>query len=226
MSAIGLQSKGAIASTKVEASQRWLWIGGWGLSSTYTETIARRHFPNIEHCCLAPTRNWSKALGEGPFSHLIGYSLGAFLVLLQKEMHRIEGGPSIMLFAPFIDFKREAEVGGRIAAARLNILHRQLTRRPLETLNNFYAAAGLGLPSPKKLPYPLEDLLWGIEVLLQKTVAPETMGPALSFIGDRDPLLDATVMSDAIPNLNVLSRVDHRLERLISRCLLEGLFQL
>ena len=218
MSAIGhLQSKGAIAPTKVKGSQRWLWIGGWGLPPTYTETLARRYFPKIEHCCLAPTSNWSKALGKGTFSHIIGYSLGAFLVLLQEEVHRTEDDPSVILFAPFIDFKREAEVGGRIAAARLNILHRHLIRRPLAALSDFYAAAGLGLPSPKELPYPLEDLLWGIEILLQKTVAPETIAPTLSFIGDRDPLLDATVMSGAIPNLNVLSRVDHRLERLISR---------
>ena len=97
----------------------------------------------MEHRCVPPKRDWITAL-NGTFTHLAGYSLGAFLILKDQNMRAVFGNP-LTLFAPFLDFKREAKIGGRIATSRLKLLHRQLRCRPLEALGNFYSAAGLGL---------------------------------------------------------------------------------
>lgn len=191
----------------------WIWISGWGLPPTYVKTVAERHFPQVRHRCLPPTHNLAEQLKDADYTCLLGYSLGAFLIL--RQAHIFTRKCPRILFAPFIDFRKESEKGGRVYTTQIKFLQRILKNTPLRTINDFYKIAGLDIPQQDHLPYALEDLSWGLEVLLNESVTPESFKGMHGFIGRDDPLLDATVLQTQLPALNTVTQADHCLEPLV-----------
>ena len=190
----------------------WLWISGWGIPPRYVETLAQRYLPEKNHRCIPPARDWKSALE--PTTHcIIGYSLGAFLLLREPSIFsRVE---TIKLLAPFLDFRKESGLGSRIATTQIKYLKRLLKKNPLAAVNDFYQRAGLDLTPLSTLPYSLEVLSWGIETLLTASANPPlaTSCNLSAFIGTQDPLIQAARVP--LPNITLIPQADHNLSALI-----------
>jgi len=188
---------------------KMVWLNGWGLSSRYAERIARELYPNTSHTVILPTPTWTEQLArQGADCFLIGYSLGAFLLLSRPElMARFR---RTALLAPFQDFRAEAGRGGRIRKAKLAYLLRWLGLNRMEALSDFWARSELKDPeSPDELT--ASDLEWGIQRLLKSSVS-EAAGDGIeSYAGERDALLDAVELKKRFMNLRVVARAGHDL---------------
>lgn len=185
--------------------ERWIWVGGWGLSPEWLRKEAARAFPSGEHTAVAPTRDAVDRIKWHDFDRAGGYSLGAFLLL--KNAERIPR--PALLAAPFFAWVYEAELGGRIRRAQIRYLERWLTREPCAALHDFYQRAGLGLERPDRLPYPLDDLKWGLQQLREEQAPPRLPGNWRGIIGAADPLLDAGVILTSEPRLEVVEGGHH-----------------
>ena len=192
----------------------WIWVSGWGLPPAHVKTIAERYFPEVEHRCLPPTPNLTEQLKRMNYDCLLGYSLGAFLILRQADI--FARTCPYVLFAPFIDFKKESGKGGRVHTTQIKFLQRTLARNSLRTLNDFYTTADLDIPRQDSLPYALEDLSWGLDILLNESVTPETFKEDIhGFIGSDDPLIDANILQAHLPEVTLVQKAGHQLEPLI-----------
>lgn len=198
--------------------KKWLWVGGWGLSPQWQQEQAAVQWPQVQHEVLPPTpaalRQVCADVQESVPDRLLGYSLGT--LLLMRELQPWPDLP-ITLLAPILDFKAEAGCGGRVSARRLRILLRWLGRDPLAALLDFGQQAGMPPPppGPLELPYPVEDLIWGIEYLRGHSAAPPTGSHVEALVGSADALLDATRLGELWPQLKVVTGAGHDLCQLL-----------
>ena len=182
-----------------------LWIGGWGIAPAWGLAQVEARFPDMEHVWRAPSAD---VLGDvESFDRLAGYSLGANLLL------RMGLGYQALLLAPFMDFKKEAGLGGRVSLTQLRYLQRWLRRNPLDALNDFFERAALAYRATE-LPYAKEDLLWGLEQLMADTDAGIARG-CTAMLGLEDPLLDTEALSGFFEKTERLSGVGHDLAGLL-----------
>ena len=188
-----------------------LWIGGWAISPDLILEQASKRFPEIEHRAVIPT---AKIQIEEDFDWLVGHSLGAFLMLLWPDRFTAKRG--FVLLSPFVEFPREAGRGGKVSMTQLKVTVRGLRRDALATVNDFYDRADLGV-SVKDLPYPIEDLAWGLDLLLEKVVNPKTISNRYHevILGGQDPILDANRLLKFFPTAEVLPEAGHRFEDLL-----------
>jgi len=186
---------------EVNASQT-KWLGGWGIPPCWAlEVLANHAITNVQW--LPPTfTNLQQADINA------GYSLGASLLL------RTDKAEEARLFAPFFDFKKEAGQGGRVAKAQLLYIRKWLKRDPIAALNDFYSAADLPLQITE-LPYDLDDLLWGIDQLLEDVSPPEKQVSANAFWGEKDSLLDPESLQKFFNSPTVIPIASHNLDELL-----------
>ncbi len=186
----------------------WLWISGWAVPADWLAKQATEIFPRIRHEAVPadPEGTWRHERVH--YDRLIGYSLGAFL-LLREERREPSGRPAALL-APFLAFPREANLGGRVAMTRLRYLERWLRRDQSAATTDFYRRAGLDELNGKTEPVSDTDLLRrGIEVLMRET-EPAGSGPWFTaFACDNDPLIDSTRLSALLPGLKVIPGQNH-----------------
>ena len=188
-----------------------LWIGGWAISPDLILEQVSKRFPEIEHRAVVPT---AKIQIEEDFDWLVGHSLGAFLMLLWPDRFTAKRG--FVLLSPFVEFPREADRGGKVSKTQLKVTARGLRTDELATVNDFYDRADLGV-SAKDLPYPVEDLAWGLDLLLEKAVNQETISNRYHevILGGQDPILDANRLLKFFPTAKVLPEAGHRFEDLL-----------
>ena len=188
-----------------------LWIGGWGTSPEWGMTAVKRWRPDWKHEWVTPSPNCSER-ADGSHDWVGGYSFGAFLML-----HRLEDFPAQkgrFFVAPFLDLKREAGLGGRVARTQLKLTQRWLEHDPFAALSDFYKRGGLNIQLNDELPYGKGDLLWGINELLG-TSAPIPVGnPGTAVFGEEDPLIEAEIASSFFPRSIVVSGAGHLFEDL------------
>ncbi|MBC2593635.1 hypothetical protein H5P28_05105 [Ruficoccus amylovorans] len=159
---------------------------------------------------------------------VVAYSTGAFLLLGAPDKMRAAG--TVVLVAPFADFRAESGRGGKTPAAKLRFLLRWLRRDPLAAVSDFYDRSGLGVP-PSTLPYTPEHLIWGIEQLAtvaqsaldlqsasdgdparaRPTVSGTAQANVIALAGDCDALLDADGLRGDFPDLQVVAGAGHAL---------------
>ncbi len=189
-----------------------LWIGGWAIPPSFVLARAKEYFPEIKHEVLSPTKN---AWAEEGFDWVVGHSLGAFLLLRWPE--RFPANRGMALLAPFLDFTREAELGGHMSRTQLKVTVRYLRKDPLAAVNDFLERADLGLFADA-LPYPVEDLAWGLEVLQSETVSEADVANLNHrvVLGHRDPLLHASRIAESFPKATILPEGGHRFEDLLA----------
>jgi len=182
---------------------RVTWIGGWGVAPESLRPLAERYFAGSQHTFLAPTGVAASQPGAAT-DLTVAWSLGAWRVL-EAASRGIEISGMILLFAPFIAFPSEAQLGGKCSATQVKFLRRWLQREPLAALADFYQRAGLGTP-PAELPYPAADLLEGLDRLaddaspaLRRFAARGLPRSWQALIGDDDSLLDAETVRCSLP---------------------------
>lgn len=144
---------------------------------------------------------------------LVAYSTGAFFVMQNADA--ISRFKKVFLLAPFFDFKKEAALGGQVGLAQLKYLLRWLKKDPLAAVNDFRARAGIGNEQLTELPENEDALIWGIELLLNESVALELPEGARGFVGAADPLLDAKQLAGLSDSIEVVPEVGHELGELL-----------
>ena len=186
-----------------------VWLNGWGLNSRYVERIASKLYPRSHHTVILPAPNWIERLAkQDSDSILVGYSLGAFLLLSRPDL--ATRFSQIILLAPFEDFRAEAGRGGRIRKAQLAYLLRWLGRNRVEALSDFWSRAELTDPAnPKELT--TSDLEWGIQRLLKSSVCGWPARRLKSYVGDQDRLLNVGDLKNRSRYLNVVAGAGHDL---------------
>lgn len=193
-------------------------LNGWGLAAREVEELFLERFLRGDVVLVQPDATWvdglEKALrlGVGE-STLVAYSTGAFLALSREDlMRRFD---RVILLAPFVDFRFEAGLGGRVKAAQLKYLRRWLERDPLAAANDFRQRAGFG-GGLEELPNSVENLLWGVDRLIEGPLRSNCPKDGYeAFIGELDPLLDAWAVASALPRTRILEEVGHELAGLL-----------
>jgi hypothetical protein len=196
-------------------TRRWLWIGGWGVAPEWFGALARAAYPSFDHVVVPPAPGPIAAVDWPACERIGGYSLGALLLLKNAAL---VPSPALLL-APFFAYPAEAGLGGKIRQAQIRYLARWLRREPSAALADFHHRAGLASAPSDRLPYPLEDLLWGLTQLADVRLSPQLPAGWNGFIGDRDPLLDGHVLAAAAPGLTIVTGAGHHPEALLQAAL-------
>jgi hypothetical protein len=184
---------------------RICWVLGWAVPEAWFSPLARAAFPNAEHAYFAATPNTLDDIrAAGRFDWLVGYSLGAQLLLA--------GGPRaerVALLAPIFAFPSEENTGGRTARAQVRFLARWLRREPAAALADFYARAGLDVPPELAAELAPEVLQWGL-AQLETVTLPPTLPPGWrAWCGTDDALLDAARLHELVPAITLVAGATH-----------------
>ena len=190
---------------------KFLWVGGWAIPEWHVLKHAQRVFPNDRHFFSPPAKD-ARILDD--FDRIFGYSLGAFLLLrwpcnFPKEKTKT-------LISPFLAFPKENDLGGKIGRTQIKVTRRQLQGNPLKAINDFFLRANIDL-SLDALPYSIEDLLWGLDVLLTEQIEPSEVKDKGNFaiLGEQDNLLDASRVAEFFPSHSILKDAGHDLDKLL-----------
>jgi hypothetical protein len=166
--------------------------------------------PHAFHRVLPPAA-W--ALDDiGRCDTIVGYSFGAHLLLRAPD--RIAPQTQLVLLAPFLDLRREAARGGKVPLVVLTRMLRKFRQAPIEVIADFYA--NLQLPDPPtQLPYALDDLTWGLELMVSGGFGPlsSLAGDLVAVVGDADPLVDGDALAACLQTTSVIS-AGHAIEPL------------
>ena len=191
-----------------------VWINGWGIGISYLETIASELYPNKEHSYILPKLGWDAELSEiSKNSTVVAYSLGAFLLLNQPNLYHYFD--RVIFLAPFEDFKKEEEKGGKVYRSQLIYLRRWLQRDSLAAIRDFVLRAGLSDHSDDLSGLEDSDLIWGVDRLINDSVRRGNLVKVEAWIGENDRLLDAGRINSINPSINVLKNVGHDLRELL-----------
>jgi len=193
------------------------WLGGWGISPSEMQDYAEAHAPGAQHVLLAPVAGAAEAAAD--CDAVVAWSLGArrFLELAAQGGRRFP--PRVLLFAPFTSFCSEDGACGKMSRTHVRWLRRQLRQDPRAAIVDFRQRAGLpAAKSTDDLPYAPEMLEEGLDCL----ESPAGVGLVTfarrglpegweAYVGDRDPLLDATGVVDALKGCTVVESAGHAL---------------
>lgn len=170
------------------------WLGGWGIPINYIKNIAEKYINYYTHFVLYPGEKWLIKAQSISCDLWIGYSLGAHLMLRESF------GKNGVLICPFSSFNKETNVKYLKRLLKTNFNH---------ALNDFYLKANLSLVCNNVLPYPIQDLNWGLDVLLNPPLNLD-YSPFNSYSGSNDLI----VQGDG--NSIVVSGATHNIEDYIS----------
>lgn len=193
------------------------WLGGWGISPAELRPYAEAHAPGARHVLLAPVAGAAEAAAD--CDAVVAWSLGArrFLELAARGGRRFP--PRVLLLAPFTSFCSEDGACGKASRTQVRWLRRGLRDDPFAALADFRRRAGLpAAASTDELPYAPELLEEGLDRLEEPAGAglatfarrglPEGWE---AYVGDRDPLLRAEGVADAIKGCAIVEGAGHAL---------------
>jgi hypothetical protein len=194
------------------------WISGWGISPQSLRPLAAEVAPGARHVFAAPRREEVDAALASDW--VVAWSLGAWWTMQIAAEGKVFRG-RVSLLAPFVAFSSEFGFGGRCGQAQVRWLKRWVQRTPAAAIQDFYERAGLGEP-PTDLPYPLDDLLDGLDRLAEEP-SPELRRFAAGglperwsgVIGSEDALLDAQTVSRTLPGCRILPHAGHAARDLV-----------
>lgn len=192
-------------------------LSGWGVAPENVRAMLVRALPGAEIRVLPPTRaSLETALSSPAGFDLLGWSLGARLLLEAVLAGKIPADRRVTLVCPFLGFPAEAGQGGRVSATQVKFLRRWVAKDATAALADFYERAGLNLQAPTTPPYSAEELDEGLGLLADTTPLPSASfaspGPHLRLLaGARDPLVDNRRLSELLPTLQSLPDAGHDL---------------
>ena len=182
------------------------WLTGWSIPTDRQLIAAQEQFPDCEHTCIHPNKDAiDKVLASG-YDHLIGYSLGTALIL--DSLKKFKDTKNITLITPILDFRKESDLGGRASAGQVQMLMGPLKFAPVMAINAFYKQAKIDL-TIKELPYSKEDLIWGLNFLLNHSVQPTNREFNQVLLGEHDRLLDSQKLATLMPNSKIIPAAGH-----------------
>jgi hypothetical protein len=183
-----------------------LWLGGWAIPTDWMQVQVNRAFPGLNNICIHPHQGFLNAIHEFRPEILVGYSLGATLLLMENRA--IFSVSRTYLIAPFVNLKDAIFID----TTQVKFLLKWIKRDPMGAINDFYDRAQLSLPKGSSLPYPFEDLVWGLEVLIQRPEVSSIRFDKTIFLGGRDPLINPHFFLEHFGDTRLLPRSNHNLE--------------
>jgi len=184
------------------------WLLGWAIPEAWFGPLVQAALPTAAHQFFPADRDaMDRLVAATDLEHVVGYSLGAHLLLAAAA--RVSAHTPITLLAPIFAFPRERDLGGLVPTAQLRYLSRWLRRDPSAALRDFYARVGLDIPSELSATASVEDLAWGLDVLLEGYVPPQLPKSWAAVCGSRDPLLDANRLRALDPRIAILENATH-----------------
>lgn len=182
-----------------------LWIGGWAISIKHMQTIVETVFPQYNHSYVHPHKNYLECIEKENHDIIVGYSLGATLLLNKTHLFK---NSKKYLIAPFLNIEGAIKVNN----IQLKFLLKKLKTDPLHTINDFYKRAQLSMPEATFLPYPLDDLYWGIETIMQPQEYVADDSNQFILIGQNDPLINPKFFQKNFNQITILAGVKHNFE--------------
>lgn len=179
-----------------------LWIGGWAIPINIIKTLVLNAFPNLNHCCIHPHEKYLEIIDKYNPDVIVGYSLGATLLLNNSSNIFKE-----YLIAPFLNIKDAIHIN----STQLKYLIKWLKKDPLNAINDFYQRSQLSIPKLTELPYPISDLIWGLETLIytnQLTIPHNSQ----ILLGNHDPLINPNFFLQHAPISTIYHDSDHNLQ--------------
>jgi hypothetical protein len=199
---------------------RIAWIAGWGVEPESLSPSARHLAPDAEHLFLPPTPDFLPKVGASDL--LIAWSLGALRVLDSAAAGWQFPG-QVILLAPFIAFCAEHGCGGKCTLTQIRYLKRWVLRDPEAAVADFYARAGLGIPTRRE-PVPVPMLLEGLDrlgldasPLLRRFAGQGLPSNWQAWVGDADPLLDPSGVASTLKSCRVLQGGGHSIADLLGQ---------
>ena len=184
------------------------WLLGWAVPVAWFAPLVREHFPHDEHVYFQAGPDAVERLqAAGPFDRVIGYSLGAHLLLAAVARGiRFE---NVALLAPIFAFPREDNLGGKVARTQVRLLKRWLRQDQPAALADFYSRAGLDASEALTPKNESENLLWGLERLECDRVDPTIPTGWKAWCGADDALLDAAQLAAIAPEIKIVPQATH-----------------
>jgi len=195
-------------------------ICGWAVPSAWFEETVRSFFPECNVKAVYPyspldTKEAEKVLRKTESDLYIGYSMGSLWLLHHRNLIPVQAQKA--LIAPILSFIKEDKRGGKTASVQLLYLLKTLKRRPEESkpIISFFAQCNLSIGEDLLEGIPEHDILIeGLEFLRDIKVEGNASEGFLSYLGDKDPLLE-TDLKNHIPNLEVVSGCDHAPDKML-----------
>jgi hypothetical protein len=190
-------------------------ISGWAVPETWFAEQIRETFPGSEVHVVYPENpeNEKEArsiLNRLPTQLYIGYSLGSLWLL--KYQDHLPTNCHKAILAPILAFLNTGELGGKTSETQLKYLIKTLSRESnnTEVLREFFFHADLPYPENRIEEIPGRNiLLRGLKFLKNNSVTGKETDDFLSIIGENDIFLDAGVLREHIPHLEIVEGAGH-----------------
>lgn len=170
-------------------SEAWAWISGWGIQPDRFKAVVERVMPGATHRVVAPEPSAVDATLSSGATHFGGYSLGS--LLLMNAIDRINSSSTVTCLAPIPAFCKEEKLGGQTPRAILESLQAKLDRNPQAALKLFYRISGLNEEPSERLPYSIDSMKWGLEILATRSAQQDAFSRVYAIISDTDRLMDS-----------------------------------
>src|SRR5690606_8031234 len=112
-------------------------------------------------------------------------------------------------------YASELGLGGKIHQVQVRYLVRWLQRDPQAALADFYQRAKLPIAPPRNIPYAMNDLLWGLNLLANEQTETRLPSGWNGLVGSNDPLLDSAKLLELEPRLTLVENAGHDPKRLL-----------
>jgi hypothetical protein len=126
--------------------------------------------------------------------------------------------PRALLIAPFTSFCSEHAKCGKVSETQVRWLRRWLEKEPLPALADFRQRAGLPSMPESKLPYEMEHLLDGLDLLAEPagisliSYARQGLPQGWeAYVGSEDPLLNPEGVCQAVIGCQIIEGLGHHL---------------
>lgn len=191
------------------------WVVGWAIPIPWFEAKVIACFPQAKHTFFSSSVDLVEQIEQfAPYDHLIGYSLGSLLILVNKDILQ-KSASCFTLISPILGFTEEMGLGGVTPKIKLQYLKKTLKLNPLKACTDFYTHTGMDILSAYASRLDVEQLRWGIDQLEKQAYTLCVPTPWNCFCGKQDPLLNSDQLKEKIPQLIVVNKATHEPMRLL-----------
>lgn len=196
-------------------------VCGWAIPERWFADLVEESFPDSHVRVIYPRHPEDKEearrlLENIPCDLYIGYSLGSLWLLYHKNF--LSNDATKILLAPILDFTDE-EKGSRVTLGKISYMIKQVKNMPdpVPVVLDFFDFRGIEIPSSfiKSIP-SRETLLKGLAFLKTASVNADSAKDFTGLIGDRDALLDAKILQNLMPQLEIIHGAGHAPGKLLA----------